>query len=254
MAYAVCRRPGAVAPGIALHMPCTACQDSGLCMPGLSQAPCREARPGVTIVRRRLAADQVLYAQGDVFEHIYAVRSGTLKSTVTQADGRAQICAFHTVGEVIAMDAMADGVHATSTTALEETQVCAINYAPFAELVGQEAKLRDRLSELMSLEIVRGQRQMMLLGLASARERVASFVMDMSRRFQAQGYSARDFNLRMTRAEIGSYLGLTLETVSRTFALFREEGSLQVDNRRVRIADIQIFSRNCGSLPAIRQA
>jgi CRP/FNR family transcriptional regulator len=98
---------------------------------------------------------------------------------------------------------------------------------------------------LLSLDIARGQRLVMLLGVYSARERLAAFVMDMSTRFQSQGYSARDFHLRMTRADIGSYLGMTRDTVSRTFSLFRQEGLLQVDNRRVRIQDPERLMRHC---------
>jgi CRP/FNR family transcriptional regulator len=200
------------------------------------------------IGRRRLAAEQVLYAQGDPFTNLYAVRSGTLKSTVTLAGGREQVCAFHTAGEVVALDAVASGVHETTTTALEDTQVCAIAYAPLLLLGAQDAALLHHLSRLMSLEITRGQRLLLLLGMATARERLASFLCDMSQRFETQGYSPRDFSLRMTRADIGSYLGLTLETVSRTFTLFREQGLLDVQNRRVRIGDAGNFAR-LGELP-----
>jgi CRP/FNR family transcriptional regulator len=203
----------------------------------------------VPIGRRRVAAEQVLYKQGDPFTNLYAVRSGTLKSTVTLADGREQICAFHTAGEVVALDAVASGVHETTTTALEDTQVCAIAYAPLLVKGAQHAALLDHLSRLMSLEITRSQRLMLLLGMATARERLASFLGDMSQRFAAQGYSPRDFSLRMTRADIGSYLGLTVETVSRTFTIFRAQGLLDVQNRRVRISDAEGFA-HLGELPA----
>jgi CRP/FNR family transcriptional regulator len=203
----------------------------------------------VPIGRRRLAAEQVLYAQGDPLTNLYAVRSGTLKSTVTLANGREQICAFHTAGEVVALDAVASGVHETTTTALEDTQVCAIAYAPLLVMGARDGALLLHLSRLMSLEITRSQRLMLLLGMATARERLASFLGDMSQRFEAQGYSPRDFSLRMTRADIGSYLGLTVETVSRTFTLFRDQGLLDVHNRRVRIANAQDFA-HLGVAPA----
>jgi CRP/FNR family transcriptional regulator len=206
---------------------------------------------GVPIGRRRLAAEQVLYAQGDPLTNLYAVRSGTLKSTVTMANGREQICAFHTAGEVVALDAVASGVHETTATALEDTQVCAIAYAPLLVMGARDAALLLHLSRLMSLEITRSQRLMLLLGMATARERLASFLGDMSQRFEEQGYSPRDFSLRMTRADIGSYLGLTLETVSRTFTLFRAQGLVDVQNRRVRIGDAGDFAR-LGELPASR--
>jgi CRP/FNR family transcriptional regulator len=199
--------------------------------------------------RQRLAVTEALYTQGEPFTKLYAVRSGTLKSTVTLSAGREQICGFHTAGEVLALDAVATGVHETTATALEDTQVCVIAYAPLLVISARDAALRQRLYRLMSLEIARGQRLMLLLGMATARERLASFLGDMSQRFEAQGYSPRDFSLRMTRAEIGNYLGLSVETVSRTFTLFRAQGLLDVQNRRVRIGDAEGFA-HLGELPA----
>jgi CRP/FNR family transcriptional regulator len=204
--------------------------------------------------RRRLNADQILYAQGDPFHNLYAVRSGTLKSTVALANGRMQICGFHTAGEVVALDGIASGAHSATVTALEEAQVCVVACAGLQAAIGGSPAFHERLRQLMSLEIARGQRLVMLLGVYSARERLAAFVMDMSMRFQSQGYSARDFRLRMTRTEIGSYLGMTRDTVSRTFSLFRQEGLMQVDNRRVRIQDPERLKRDCERPAAAMQA
>jgi CRP/FNR family transcriptional regulator len=199
-----------------------------------------------TASRRRLLCDeQVLYAQGDRFENLYAVRSGTLKSTMALADGRAQVLAFHMAGEVVAWDGMCHGAHTTTVTALDSAQVCVIGCASLHAAAGLDSGLQRRLNHLMGQEIVRSQGMAMMLGVCSARERLAGFLLDLSGRFQAQGYSARDFMLRMTRADIGSYLGMTLETVSRTFSLLRNEGLLQVDHRRVRIQDPDRLRRCC---------
>jgi CRP/FNR family transcriptional regulator len=203
--------------------------------------------------RRRLTADQILYARGDPFQNLYAVRSGTLKSTVALANGRLQVCGFHTSGDVVALDGIASGAHSATVTALEEAQVCVIACADLEAAIEGSPAFHGRLRQLMSLEIARGQRLVMRLGVYSARERLAAFVLDMSTRFQAQGYSARDFHLRMTRTDIGSYLGMTRDTVSRTFSVFCQEGLLQVDNRRVRIQDPERLMRSCeGPAVAIR--
>jgi len=245
------QRPLPSLPVSSLPSACTACGASGWCAPcGLT--PPGHAGPadgaGLPVVRRRLAIDQVLCTQGEPFTNLYAVRSGTLKSAVMLVGGREQICSFHTAGDVIALDAVGGGVHETTTTALEDAQLCIIAYAPLLALSANDPELQRRLRRLMSLEITRGQRLLLLLGMATARERLASFLADMSQRFEAQGYSPREFSLRMTRADIGSYLGLTVETVSRTLALFRAQGLLQVDNRRVRIGDAEDFAQ-LGDLP-----
>ncbi len=240
------------APALVLKTLCSTCQLLELCPPcGLTGKGMDDGQGGM-FARRKVAAGQVLYGQGDTFRSIYAVRCGTLKSTVTLPDGREQVCGFHLTGEVIALDGIGSGTHASTTTALEDTQVCAIAYAPLIDLVARDPALQRRLSRLMSLEIVRGHRHMMLLGSLNAQERLAAFLLDMSQRFSAHGYSAREFNLRMTRAEIGSLIGLTVETVSRTFSIFQDQGLLQVDVRKVRITDLGGLSRHCEALLQVR--
>jgi CRP/FNR family transcriptional regulator len=243
---------GQSARALELKTPCSACQLSKLCPPcGLTGTE-MEDRHGVILARRKLMAGQVLHGQGDKFQFIYAVRCGALKSTVTLSDGRDQICAFHMAGEVFALDGIASGTHATTTTALEDTQVCAIAYAPLIDLITHDSALQRRLSRLLSVEILRGYRLMLLLGNLNAKERLAAFLLDLSQRFNSHGYSAHEFNLRMSRAEIGSFLGLTLETVSRTFSFFQDQGLLEVDNRRVRIADLEGFSHRYEALLQVR--
>lgn len=227
---------------------CTACQLSALCPPcGLVNRPLA-ARQRVVFARQKVPAGQDLYRRGDRFQYLYAVRAGALKSTMAPHQGRDQICGFHLPGEVFALDGVASGTHATTTTALEDTQVCAVAYGPLIDTIASDAVLEGRLSRLMSSEISRGHRQMLLLGTLNAHERLAAFLLDQSQRCSAQGHSARDFNLRMTRADIGSFLGLTLETVCRTFSSFQAQGLLQVDQRRIRITDLQAFARRYQTL------
>jgi CRP/FNR family transcriptional regulator len=189
-------------------------------------------------VRSRVKAGQILFHEGDRFQFIYAVRSGTFKSCVTLADGREQVVGFHMNGELMGLDGLAQGKHASNATALEETQVCAIPYNHLLTLVAGKASMQQVIGKLMSREIVREHSLMMLLGSMNAEERLAAFLLNLSQRLKARGYSASEFHLRMSRAEIGSYLGMTLETVSRTFSAFQQQSLLEVDKRHIRITDM----------------
>ncbi|WP_088285847.1 helix-turn-helix domain-containing protein [Ideonella sp. A 288] len=231
-----------------LDTACTGCQLSTLCPPcGLASQPLA-ARQRVEFARVHVPAGRHLYRRGDRFQCLYAVRAGALKSTMTRAHGRDQICGFHLPGEVFALDGVASGTHATTITALEDSQVCAVAYGPLIDTISGDPALEGGLSRLMSHEISRGHRQMLLLGTLNAHQRLAVFLMDQSQRSGAQGHSVHDFNLRMTRADIGSFLGLTLETVCRTFASLQARGLLQVDQRRIRIVDLPALSRSCQAL------
>jgi len=236
------RYGGRFAPDMLRNAFCSACNLFGLCPPCSLATTEADGRPAVTFTRRKVMAGQDLHAQGDTFDCIYAVRCGVLKSTVKLSAHRGQICGFHMAGDVFGLDGVADGTHATTTTALEDSHVCVIAYAPLIDLTGRDPSLQRRLGRLMSEEISRGNRMLLLLGTSSAQERLAAFLLDLSRRFDALGYSARDFNLRMARSDIASFLGLTLETVCRTFALFQHQGLLQIDNRRIQFTDLESFS------------
>ncbi|WP_327212922.1 helix-turn-helix domain-containing protein [Ramlibacter sp. Leaf400] len=167
------------------------------------------------------------------------MRSGTFKSELQLADGREQVSGFHMAGELMGLDSLAQGRHASGATALEDAEVCAIPYSQLAELSSGSPELQAVVARLMSREIVRDHSLMMLLGSMNAEERLAVFLLNMSQRMKARGWSPSEFHLRMTRAEIGSYLGLKLETVSRTFSSFAQQGLLEVDKRHIRILDLE---------------
>jgi CRP/FNR family transcriptional regulator len=193
--------------------------------------------------RRKVKAGQTLFDEGDHFQFIYAVRSGTFKSSLMLADGREQISGFHMAGELIGLDGVAFGKHASSAIALEDTEVCVIPYEQLTRLAMGNPAMQNMVSRLMSLEIIREHSLMLLLGSMNAEERLAAFLLNLSQRLKARGYSASEFHLRMTRAEIGSYLGMKLETVSRTFSAFQQQGLLEVDKRHIRIVDMDGLKR-----------
>jgi CRP/FNR family transcriptional regulator, anaerobic regulatory protein len=213
---------------------CSTCRHRDLCLPGGLPDSDVQRLDGLAFARRRIREGQSAYHEGDAFRFLYAVRSGTFKCTATARDGREQVTAFRMAGEIMGLEGVADGTHATAATALEDAEVCAIPYAALIEEATRSPGLQHVLSRLMGHEIVREHHLMVLLGSMNAEERVAAFLLNVSQRMQDRGFCATDFHLRMSRAEIGSYLGLTLETVSRTFSAFQHQGLLGVDKKHVR--------------------
>jgi CRP/FNR family transcriptional regulator len=218
---------------------CSTCHLKDLCLPCGLTGNDVERLDGLKFARRRVKEGQALYREGDRFQFIYAVRSGTFKSTLTLKDGREQVTGFQMAGELLGLDGLAAGKHASSAIALEDAEICAIPYAHLSELAATSSDLQHVISRLMSREIVREHNLMMLLGSMNAEERLAAFLLNISQRMKARGYSASEFHLRMSRAEIGSYLGMKLETVSRTFSGFAQQRLLEVDKKHVRIVDLQ---------------
>lgn len=227
-----------------LVTPCSKCHLRDLCLPCGMTGGDVERLDSLMFGRRKIAAGQTLYREGDRFQFIYAVRSGTFKSSLLLADGREQVGGFYMAGELMGLDGVAHGAHASSTIALEDAEVCSIPYTHFTEMAAGNSGMQHVVSRLMSREIVREHSLMVLLGSMNAEERLAAFLLNLSQRLKARGYSASEFHLRMTRAEIGSYLGMTLETVSRTFSAFQQQRLLEVDKRHIRIIDLDGLNRS----------
>ncbi|HLA75462.1 MAG TPA: helix-turn-helix domain-containing protein [Gammaproteobacteria bacterium] len=188
--------------------------------------------------RRKLARGEHLYRVGDPFQALYAVRSGFFKTLHLGGNGREKIVGFYMPGEVLGMDAISIDRHQYSTMALEDSIVCDIPFAELEHLIGVIPSLQYHFHRLMSGDINAGKRHMLLLDNTRAEERLAGFLLSLSQRFAARGYSPTQFNLRMTREEIGNYLGLTIETISRLFSRLQKEGLVNVQNREVKINDL----------------
>ena len=188
---------------------------------------------GLEFTRKRVKRGESLYRAGGIYDSIFAVRSGFFKSNVVLEDGRDQVTGFHMAGEVLGMDGIGTGRHAADAIALEDSEVSII---PAKRL--EEPALQRQLQKVMSRELVRGQGVIMLLGTMHAEERLAAFLLNLSQRFVACGFSPSEFHLRMTRDEIGSHIGLSLETVSRLFSRFQDHGYIAVHQKHIRILDI----------------
>jgi len=222
---------------------CSTCHLRGLCLPSGMDHLDLGRIDGMKFTRRRVKAGQTVYREGDKFQYIYAVRIGTLKSSLMLSDGREQVSGFQVAGELVGLDGVAQGEHASATMALEDSELCAIPYASLSDLAAGNTGMQHVISRLMSREILREHSLMMLLGSMNAEERLAAFLLNLSERYAERGYSEREFHLRMSRAEIGSYLGMKLETVSRTFSLFQQQRLLEVDKRHVRLTDLEGLRR-----------
>ena len=221
-----------------LKIACSTCNLRELCLPVGMTRDELETLDQLVYTRRRIKRGESLFRCGDAFQSLYAIRSGFFKSRVATAVGRDQVSGFQMAGELLGIDGIGSDAHHCDAVALEDSEVCAIPYARLEELSRNFPPLQHHFHKVMSREIVRDHGVMLLLGSMRAEERLAAFLLNLSQRFTARGFSASEFILRMTREEIGSYLGLKLETVSRAFSKFQDDGLVSVQQKHIRIADI----------------
>ena len=226
---------------------CASCNLRELCLPKQIVDSDMARVEQIVFARRRLKRGDSLFKAGDPFNSLYAIRSGFMKTTVLNADGREQVTGFQMSGELLGLDGIGSGRYNGNAVALEDSEACVLPFALIEELGREVPAIQRNLHSVLSREIVRDHGVMMLLGSMSAEERLAAFLINLSRRFTARGYSSSDFYLRMTREEIGSYLGLKLETVSRLFSRFQADNMIEVQQKHVRILDIP-------ALEALRKA
>ena len=226
-----------------IKIACSNCNMRELCMPiGLDVDELRRVDELVT-KRPLVKRGSALFRAGDKFTALYAIRSGFFKTCTTSSDGRAQVTGFQMAGEVVGLDGIATDLHTCDAIALEDTEVCALPFERIEEIAREIKALQHHIHKIMSREIVREHGVMLLLGNMRAEERLAAFLLNLLQRLHARGFSSSDLVLRMTREEIGSYLGLTLETVSRTFSKFSDERIITVNQRQVHIQNADALKR-----------
>ncbi len=232
--------PGTAAPVISirdLKVHCSTCSMRELCLPmGLETEDLKQV-DALLGARIKLKKGETLYRAGEPFSALYAIRIGSLKTTVLAEDGREQVSGYHMLGDIVGLDGIGTDRHGCQAVALEDTDVCVLPFERIEELARSLPPLQHNLHKLLSKEIARDQNNMLLLGSMRAEERLAVFLLALADRYKKRGYSSTEYVLRMTREEIGSYLGLKLETVSRLFSRFQEEGLIQVQGRAVKLLD-----------------
>jgi CRP/FNR family transcriptional regulator len=221
----------------ALKASCANCSMHQLCLPmGLDQAEIVRLDE-VIGRRRRILRDERLYQMDEPFRNLYAIRFGHFKTYQVNAGGEQQITGFQMAGELLGMDAISADRHHCDAVALEDSEVCEIPFAHLEELFGHVPTLLRHFHRIMSQEITREQSVMLLLGNMRAEQRFAVFLVNLAARYAARGYSPTQFQLRMSREDIGNYLGLTIESISRLLSRFKKQGWLQVDKREVTLLD-----------------
>jgi CRP/FNR family transcriptional regulator len=226
---------------------CATCSLRELCLPvGLNEEEV-ETLGEVIVNKKKIQRGGYLHRTGTKFQALYAVKSGFLKTCVLEEDGRQQVTGFHMAGELLGLDAISTDMHTCDAVALEDSEVCEIPFSKLEDISRTIPSLMHHFHKIMSREIVRDHGLMLLLGSMKAEERLASFLLNMSRRFAIRGYSETDFNLRMTREEIGSYLGLKLETVSRAFSKLQEDAIIAVNNKHVKILNLERLKLKMGN-------
>jgi len=218
-----------------LKVACSNCNLRELCMPTGFNPDEMQRLDEVVEKRRRIKQGELLFSNGDTFTSLYAIRTGFFKTCVTSEDGREQVTGFQMAGEIIGMDGIVSDHHNCNAVALEDGEVCVMPFSDIEDLSRELPGLQRHVHKIMSREIVRENSVMMLLGNMRAEERLAAFLLNLVQRLHARGLSQSELVLRMTREEIGSYLGLKLETVSRAFSKFSEEGIIEVKQRYVKI-------------------
>lgn len=196
--------------------------------------------------RQCVTTGQHLYRVGDRFETLYAVRNGFFKTYEINNNGYEQINGFHMTGEIMGLDAISADIHACNAIALEDCEVCIIPFHRLEQLLGDIPSLMRQFHRMMSREIAAEHSMMMLLGTMTAEEKLAAFLLNLSQRLDARGLSPKVFRLSMSREEIGGYLGLKIETVSRTFSKLQDEGLLRVVRRNLTILDLTGLQRLAG--------
>lgn len=226
-------------PSCRVKATCTGCTVLELCLPlGLTHEEA-ERLDNLIVQRFKIKKDAALYRAGDPLRSLYAVHTGSFKTSVLSVDGREQITGFQIPGEMLGLDAISTERHTCDAYALEDSEVCPIHFAHLEKLARDLPLLQHNLNKILSREIIRDHDMLMLLGNMNSDERLAAFLLNLSQRLNQRGYSSREFVLKMRREEIGSYLGLRLETICRGIAHLRDQGLVEITGRDVKILDLE---------------
>ena len=231
-------RPAAIPSDLhAIKAGCAGCSMHQLCLPmGLSDNDMARLDQ-VVKRRRRIAAGERLYRMDAPFTALFAIRFGHFKTYQIDAGGGQQITGFQMGGELLGMDAIGSERHQCDAVALDDSEVCEIPFEALESLFGQVPSLLRHFHRIMGQEITREQNVMLLLGNMRAEQRFAVFLTNLAARYAARGYSPTQFQLRMSREDIGNYLGLTIESISRLLARFKNLGLVAVARREFTLLD-----------------
>jgi len=241
--------PTAVTALFSAEQSCRQCATYALCLPAENGCASLAGR------RRVVKKGAHLYRTGDPFRAIYAIESGCIKTSMLTCGGDVQVLRFSLPGELVGINAIGNALHPCDAVALETTQLCELPFAHLEKLAQEHPAVQHRLLGLLSEEIVMDEKLMAMLGHQKAETRMANCLLNFNQRYRQQGHTDHSFHLPMSRQDLGDYLGLSLETVSRLFSRFQAEGLLSVQGRKVRLLDLaglESISEHCQEPAAAR--
>jgi len=232
-----------------IKVSCANCNLAELCLPrGLNKEELKELEQVVRQSRPLQKGDH-LFRDGDPLSSLYTVRSGSIKLYIHSDEGEEQIIGFYLPGEIIGLDGLEHNSHSCNAVALETSSLCSFPYTQLSDVCKMVPALQDQMFRLMGKEISYENKLLLTISKKSAEERIATFLVSLSLRFKQLGFSANEFKLSMSRQEIGNYLGLTIETVSRIFSRFQKKEYIQINRKYVRILEHASLDGLCkGSL------
>ncbi|MFK7815207.1 MAG: fumarate/nitrate reduction transcriptional regulator Fnr [Gammaproteobacteria bacterium] len=225
------------APIINIHNKCSDCSRAHVCLANTLEGEDLAAFDAIVKHSKKLNRGDFLYQAGDKFESIYVIRSGSIKTFIDDEDGREQILGFSIQGDVVALDGATMKAYPTTAQALETTHVCEIPFGRYMELAAKIPTLYQQLLSQMSHQIRNEEKHTLLIGTKSAEQRLASLLINFSNRYAKRGFSSNEFNLHMSRRDIGNYLSAAMETVSRLFSRLQANGLIEVHGKLIKIKD-----------------
>lgn len=228
---------------------CAHCPVQRLCLPSLLSGTEMPMLDFVVVSRRSIRRAQMLYHAGDACDALYAIHAGFFKTIVMSRNGDEQVTGLHMSGDIVGLDGVATRRHTCDAVALDQSEVCVVPLPNLLEQALHDEPLQRALCGILAREIERQQNVLRLVGSMGGLQRVATFLLDVSHRTEAHGYSPTEFELRLTRREIGSYLGMELETVSRIISRLERDGLIVVDRAHIRISDVEGLARASSTRP-----
>jgi CRP/FNR family transcriptional regulator len=229
------------------HIHCQSCSISELCLPFSLNDKELDTLDSIIDRKRPIHKGEQIFQDGDKMQALYAIRSGTFKTFTVNEQGEEQITGFHLAGDLLGFDAIAESEHPSFAKALETSMVCEIPYNTLDSLSNTMPKLKKQILRMMSSEIRADQEMLTLLNRKNAEQRLATFISTLASRYHARGMSLTDFRLTMTRSDIGNYIGLTVETISRLLNRFQKNELITVDGKLITILDM-VKLNECASL------
>jgi len=220
-----------------LKVTCADCSLSSICLPqGLGSEELSHLED-VVVHKPTQQTNEDLYAAGDEFRGLCAIRSGSFKTLLTSADGTEQITGFFLPGELLGLDGLGSGHYRCTAVALETSSVCEMPKEEFKEICRNVPALQGQVLHLMGEQFNQDQERLFSLGQLKGEEKIATFLLSIGLRLKARGFSASRFNLPMTRHDIANYLGLAVETLSRILSSLRDQKVIGVNRRSIEILD-----------------